>query len=224
MLRQHQAYINALESFGVTVRVLPADPEFPDGCFVEDVALVTPGLAVITRPGAASRRGESGAIESLLAEDHDIARIIAPGCVDGGDIVMTDSCALIGLSRRTNTDGARQLEQILAARGTPSRIVPVCDGLHLKSYVNFIGHETLLVTTDYAETPEFSGFQQLAVCAGEEYAANCVVCGEQAIVTAGYPETLALLEDFGFAITALDMSECRKMDGGLSCLSLRFGN
>lgn len=224
MLSQHQAYIDALEAFGVTVRVLPADPEFPDGCFVEDVALLIPGLAVLTRPGAASRRGESAVIEPLLAADHEIARIGAPGTVDGGDVVMTDSCALIGLSRRTNTEGARQLAQILATRGIASTIVPVTDGLHLKSYVNFLSDQTLLVTAAYAGAPELSAFRQLTVSAGEEYAANCVVCGQQAIVATGFPATAALLEDLGFSVTALEMSEFRKMDGGLSCLSLRFGN
>jgi dimethylargininase len=222
MLEQHEAYLQALAALGAEVQPLPADSAFPDGCFVEDVAIITPGCAVITRSGAPSRRGESAALEPLLAQLRDIARIEAPGCVDGGDVILAGDRALIGLSDRTNEDGARQLSRLLAAEGTQARTVPVRAGVHLKSCVSVLGDDRLLLTSAYASCPELAGFEPIVISSGEEYAANCIASGNQLLLPAGYPRTAERLAALGFAMLTLQTSEFEKMDGGLSCLSLRF--
>jgi dimethylargininase len=222
MLAQHEAYVRGLEALGAEVQALPADDDHPDGCFVEDAAIITPHRAVITRSGAPSRRGESAALEPLLARHREIIRIESPGCLDGGDIVLAGDRALIGLSARTNEDGARQLTRILAAEGIRARTVPVRDGLHLKSFVNFLGDGRLLLTSRYAESAELADFGQVLVADGEDYAANCIACGQQLLLPAGFPRTLERLETLGFDVLPLETSEFRKMDGSLSCLSLRF--
>lgn len=221
MLAQHAACVRALEAVGAAVTVLDADPRFPDGCFVEDTAVVAGELAVITRPGAPSRRGEEAAIAPLLARDYEIARIEAPGTVDGGDIIIAGDRALIGRSARTNADGARQLAALLGRHGIRAELVAVSGGLHLKSDVSRIG-DRLLLTRACASRPEFADFSRLTVPDGEEYAANCVDTGERLLVADGFPRTRELLERAGFAVTALAVSEFRKMDGGLSCLSIRL--
>jgi dimethylargininase len=222
MLSQHEAYVRAIEGLGAEVQVLAADDAFPDGCFVEDVAVITPDCAVIARPGAPSRRGEQAALEPMLARYRNIARIEPPGCLDGGDVVLAGDRALIGLSARTNEDGARQLAKILAAAGMQARIVPVPTGLHLKSFVNFLGDDRLLLTSRYAESAELADFAQVIVADGEDYAANCIACGQQLLLPAGFPRTRERLETLGFDVLPLETSEFRKMDGSLSCLSLRF--
>lgn len=223
MLAQHEAHIQALESLGVTVELQQADAAFPDGCFVEDVAVITRDCAVIARPGAPSRRGESVAIEPLLAARRDIVRIEAPGHLDGGDVVIAGECVLVGLSGRTDTEGARQLGRMLAEHGLHTRTIRVNAGLHLKSSVNFLGDGRLLLTSEYADCDALVDFEHVLVPAGEEYAANCVACGDQILLPSGYPGTQERLERLGFAVHALAVSEFRKMDGGLSCLSLRLG-
>jgi dimethylargininase len=222
MLEQHARCMQALEDLGVDVLVLPPAAGFPDGCFVEDVAVIASGLAVITRPGAASRRGEAAAIEPLLAQTHALAHIEAPGSVDGGDVVLAGRRALIGLSARTNAAGARQLARALAGCGIDAREVPVVAGLHLKSSVNWLGGDRLLLTAAFAELDQLTGFDHVLVAEGEDYAANCVAHGDQLLFPEGFPRTRERLADLGYTIRELPLSEFRKMDGGLSCLSLRF--
>jgi dimethylargininase len=227
MLLQHAAYCRALESAGVVLRLLEADARYPDGCFVEDTAVIADGLAVITRPGAPSRRGEIEEIDALLACRVEVARIEAPGTVDGGDVLFAGSRVLIGLSARTDAAGAEQLAALLRPRGFEVRAVPVkaaaglAAGLHLKSDVSAIG-ERLLVTRAYAGRSELADFAQIVVPEGEEYAANCVDLGSRVLIADGFPRTRELLLREGIAVEAVGMSEFRKMDGGLSCLSLRF--
>jgi dimethylargininase len=227
MLRQHAAYRRALEASGVVLTVLEADERYPDGCFVEDTAVIAGGLAVITRPGAPSRRGEVDAIADLLACRREIARIETPGTVDGGDVIVAGDRVLIGLSARTNSAGADQLTALLRARSLHVRTVPVIGllafsvGLHLKSDVSSIG-DRLLVTRAYADRSELADFPQVVVPDGEEYAANCLDLGNRVLIAEGFPRTRERLEREGFVVEALDVSEFRKMDGGLSCLSLRL--
>ncbi len=238
MLRQHAAYRRALESSGVVTTLLEPDLRFPDGCFVEDTAVVAGGLAVITRPGALSRRGEVDAIAELMSCRTELARIEAPGTLDGGDVLVTGNDVLVGLSSRTNRAGIEQLAALLTPRGFRVRAVPVRAasaassgaraapsgppaGLHLKSDVTAVG-DRLLVTRAYAGRSELADVAQIVVPAGEEYAANCLDLGDRVLVAEGFPRTRELLEREGCAVTALDVSEFRKLDGGLSCLSLRF--
>jgi len=222
MRAQHDAYVHALTSCGVSVTVLEADEQYPDGCFVEDVAIVTPECIVITRSGAPSRRGESAAVEPLLSGHGRLERIEAPGHMDGGDVIVAGNRVLVGISKRTNREGVRQLDAILSAHGMHVRPVPVDGGLHLKSDVNYLENDCLIMTAAYASRDEIADFARIVVPAGEEYAANSLRCGDRVLVPDGFPRTRARLEQAGFPVAPLDMSEFRKMDGGLTCLSIRL--
>ena len=155
ILEQHSVYIETLRSFGLEVIVLDPLLGYPDAYFVEDIAVVTPDIAILTNPGIASRRGEVETIESTLAKYRETLRIQAPGTVDGGDVLMVGTDLYIGISNRTNREGAEQLASILEAYGKASTMVPVKSGLHLKSNVNYIGQSTLLITEGYADLDQF---------------------------------------------------------------------
>ena len=210
---QHREYVRVLESLGLQVTVLEGDERFPDGCFVEDTAVVTPGIAVATRPGAASRRGEVAAIKPLLEEHRPVARITSPGSVDGGDIVITGDSALIGLSARTNAEGARQLSEILESQGLRSISVPVEEGLHLKSSINTIGENRLLVTQAFTGRKALESFEQVVIPGDESYAGNTLWINDNALVPAGFPQTRSLIEVLGIDVIEVEVSEFRKMDG-----------
>ena len=225
-LAQHARYVEALQSCGLGVTTLPADPDHPDGTFVEDTAVVTPDWAVLTVPGAAARAGEVEAIAKALAPAYaQLHRIVAPGTVDGGDICEAGDHYFIGLSQRTNADGARQLAAILTTLGHTSSIVDIRSSqtlLHLKTGIAYIGDGCLVVSHDLPSVPEFARFELLHVEPAESYAANCVRVNDDVLVASGFPRFAAALRGRGFRPLELDMSEFRKMDGGLSCLSLRY--
>jgi dimethylargininase len=195
---------------------------FPDGHFVEDPAVVVPEVAVVARPGADARRGEAEAIAPALSRFKPLVEIKAPGTLDGGDVLVVGKRVFIGLSERTNEHGAAQLARLLAPHGYTSALVPVGAGLHLKSSVNYVGKNTLLLSEGFAERPEFAGFERLVVDPHEEYACNTLWINDRLLVPDGYPGTRALLAPLGLEIIALETSEVRKMDGGLTCMSLRF--
>ena len=222
MLAQHRNYVNILESLNLQVTVLDADENFPDGCFVEDTAVVTPEVAVITRPGAASRRGEEVPIEPLLAAHRPVARIAAPGSVDGGDILVMGERVIIGLSGRTNEEGARQLAEIFEGRGMRCITLAAGNGLHLKSSVNALGDDRLLVTREFAECAELSEFERVVIPADESYAGNSLWVNGRVLVPAGFPATRELIDGLGVETIEIQVSEFRKMDGGLTCLSIRL--
>jgi dimethylargininase len=222
MLAQHRAYVHILESLGLQVTVLDADDSYPDSAFVEDTAVVTQSVAIITRPGAPSRRGEEISIEPLLAAHRPIARIVAPGTVDGGDILVVGNRALIGLSARTNEQGARQLADILAAAGIQCITLPAGNALHLKSSINALGDNCLLVTPEFAQQAELSAFERVVVPSDESYAGNSLWVNDHVLVPSGFPATRALIDDLGIETIEANVSEFRKMDGGLTCLSLRL--
>ena len=221
-LAQHAAYVDCLRTLGLTVDVLPAAEGFPDACFVEDTAVVVREVAVVTRPGAPSRAGETAFIEAALAAHRPLARIEAPGTLDGGDILQVGKRFFIGVSDRTNEEGARQLAAILGAHGYESDVIRVAAGLHLKSSLNYVGSETMLVTADFAGHPVIEGYRQIVCPEGEEYAANTLLVNGTLIMPCGYPRTRDLLAPLGMPVVELDTSEYRKMDGGLTCLSLRL--
>jgi len=220
-LAQHGAYVNALRSLGLTVTVLEPLPEFPDAHFVEDTAVVVPELAVITRPGHPSRRDEIAAIAGALERHRPLERIEPPGTLDGGDVLQIGRQLFVGVSARTNEAGADQLGAIVKAHGHGCTAVPVPAGLHLKSSVNEIG-DTLLVTAEFAECAQLAGYEKIIVPPGEEYAANTLRINDHLLTPAGFPGTRAALERTGYPIVELELTEMRKMDGGLTCLSLRF--
>ncbi len=222
MLQQHNAYVQTLKSLGLELLELEPLPSFPDAYFVEDVAVVTPKVAIITYPGATARQGEQKEIEAPLAQFRSIARISAPGTVDGGDILMVGNHFFIGISERTNEEGARQLGAILEAQGHTFTAVSVADGLHLKSSVNYVGKNNLLLTAEFASRPEFAAYDKIILDEEETYAGNTLLINNTLLTPQGFPKTKAKLMPLGFEIIELDVSECQKMDGGLTCMSLLF--
>jgi dimethylargininase len=221
-LAQHAAYVAALERLGLSVERLAPLPGFPDAWFVEDAAVIVPELAVVARPGADTRRGEVAAMAKVLAPHRPLATIEAPGTLEGGDVLVVGREVFIGLSERTNAGGAEQLARLLSPHGYRSVLVPVGAGLHLKSSLTSVGGETLLVTEALAGRPELAGHAQLVVDAAEEYAANSLLVNGTLLTPAGFPRTRRQLERTRLPILELDTSEARKMDGGLTCMSLRF--
>jgi len=225
-LDQHGRYCDALRACGLTVDVLAAALEYPDSTFVEDTAILTARLAIIMRPGASSRLGEIQLIKkAVLAYRDEVVHIDEPGSMDGGDVCQADEHFFIGLSARTNPEGARQLTAILHAHGYTSSIVDIRAQsrlLHLKSGIAYLGHKRLVVAPELSALSAFKTYELIEVPSVELYAANCIHINDHVMIPAGYPRTAQLLENLGYAPLALDVSEFRKMDGGLSCLSLRF--
>jgi dimethylargininase len=222
-LKQHGQYIDALEQCGLEVTVMPADENYPDGLFIEDAALVMSGCAVSTRPGASERRGEVDKVASeLLSFYEQVEAIEAPGTLDAGDIMMVGQHFYIGLSERSNQAGAEQLIEILKAHGYSGSMVAFSEALHLKSSVSYLENNRLVITGELCGKPAFAEFDHIVIAADEAYAANCVWINNRVLVASGYPNTSKLIADLGYEVIELDVSEFRKLDGGLSCLSLRF--
>ena len=224
-LQQHDTYIEALKQCGVEVTVLEADERYPDSCFVEDPALITRKCAIITNPGAASRNGEKneiiGAVKKFFPEDK-IEYIKDPGTLEGGDVMMVGDTFYVGLSARTNAEGIRQLTEILNKYGLEFIQVPLEKVLHLKTGVNYIENNNMLVSGEFIEKPEFEKYNKIVIPEDEAYAANCIWVNDTVIVPEGYPAVLKAVQDAGYKTLLVDTSEFRKIDGGLSCLSLRF--
>jgi dimethylargininase len=225
-LEQHAQYCSALAECGLTVISLEAESQFPDSTFVEDTAVLTPRAAILMRPGALSRRGEVDALHPALLEFFPAPLTVEePGTVDGGDICEVGNHFFIGLSHRTNEEGARQLAAHLASFGYTSSTVdvrPMTSILHLKSGISYIEDNTLVVMEEMADSEQFQRFSRIRVSAEESYAANCVRINNRVLVAAGFPHMTSELRSRGFDPLVLEMSEFQKMDGGLSCLSLRF--
>lgn len=224
-LDQHLAYCAALARLGLQVEVLPADDDFPDSTFIEDTAVLADGCAVLTRPGAPSREGEVAATRAALAASFPrLAEIAAPGTVDGGDVCETESCVFIGVSARTNEEGARQLAALLEAAGHTTRAVDIRSSglLHLKTALSPLGEGRLLAGPELDGWEALAGFEVVRAGVGESYAANAVRIRNAVLLPAGFPRTAARLRGLGLEVVELAMSEFQKMDGGLSCLSLRF--
>lgn len=222
-LAQHAAYVRALEACGVRVDVLPPDDAFPDSTFVEDTAVLLPGVAVVARPGAPSRTAEAAAMAPELARRFArVERIMAPGTLDGGDVMAVDGHYYVGLSRRSNREGATQLIAILRRHGLDGSAVPLERVLHLKTGVAYLDHGLMVVSGEFTGRGEFQGFEQVVVDDDEAAGANCILVNGTVIMAAGHPKLQAGLEALGYRTAPLDLSEFRKLDGGASCLSLRF--
>ena len=226
VLTQHACYCDALRECGLSLTVLDPDLRYPDSTFVEDTAILTPRAAILTRPGAAAREGEvEGILPAIQTSFGSILSIEEPGTVDGGDICEAESHFFIGISHRTNPEGARQLAAHLSRLGYTSSTIDVramTSILHLKSGIAYIGENTLVVMDEMAANPQFQGFNLIRVSVEETYAANCVRVNDRVLVASGFPRLRDELTARGFSPLILNMSEFRKMDGGLSCLSLRF--
>lgn len=222
-INQHKNYINALKRCGLEVTVLPEKEIFPDSTFVEDVALLTPTCAIITRPGATPRQKEVKTIQNVVEDFYDDIKIIkSPGTVDAGDIMMVGNHYYIGLSKRTNKAGANQIIKILNEFGMTGSTIKLSEMLHLKSGVSYLENNNLVVAGEFKDKPEFKKFNLIKIDDDELYSANCVWINDYILIANGYPKTKDSIEQAGYNTIVLDMSEFRKLDGGLSCLSLRF--
>jgi dimethylargininase len=222
-LKQHSNYTETLKQLGLNVKVLPPDELFPDSTFIEDVALCTPRIAVITNPGAESRKGEINGMRMILKEYYSlIEEILMPGTIEAGDIMMVEDCYYIGISSRTNNEGADQMINILKKNGMTGYKVPLGKMLHLKSGVSYLSNNLLLVCGEFKDEKQFTEFRRIEVDEDESYAANSLWVNGSVLVPEGFPKTRKKIEDAGLRTIALDVSEFRKIDGGLSCLSLRF--
>ncbi|MEH7546862.1 dimethylarginine dimethylaminohydrolase family protein [Neobacillus vireti] len=222
-LEQHKAYIRALEKCGTKVTVLPDNIEFPDSTFVEDTAVLTSKFAVISNPGALSRNGEIHDMEPVIKSFYEtIYYIKAPGTLDGGDILQIEEHFYIGVSARTNLEGARQLKQIFEFEGYKATIIHLEKFFHLKTGIAYLGDQTIVVAGEFIDHPDFKSYKKIIVPREEEYAANCVRVNDFVIIPAGNPVTNQKINEAGYQTIELEMSEFRKLDGGLSCLSLRF--
>lgn len=224
-LKQHDDYIAALKKCGVEVTVLEADERYPDSCFVEDPAVITRKCAIITNPGAPSRNGEKdviiGAVRKFFPEDK-IEYIKAPGTLEGGDVMMVGDHFYVGRSARTNEEGIKQFIAILEKHGLTGSEVPLEKVLHLKTGVNYIENNNMLVSGEFIDKPDFAKYNKIVIPEEEAYAANCIWVNDKVIVPEGYPAVEKAVKDAGYEVLLVDTSEYRKLDGGLSCLSLRF--
>jgi dimethylargininase len=222
-LVQHADYVEALRECSLQVTILPVDENFPDSTFVEDVALMTPHCAIITRPGAPTRTRETKSILPTIREFYTKVEMIeAPGNLEAGDIMMVGKHYYIGLSERTNLAGAQQMIAILERYGMHGSVVELTEVLHLKTGLGYLENNNLLACGEFLVKPEFQQFNLLEVNPKEAYSANSVWINDTVLTPKGFPKTRSLIESTGYRVRQVDVSEFQKLDGGLSCLSLRF--
>ena len=219
-LTQHEQYVSTLKRCGLEVIDLEADERFPDGCFVEDTALVTAEFAIITNPGAPSRSGETAAIISVLERFRPLKNLPATVTLDGGDVLLIGKTFYVGISARTTTAAASILGEIVQPYGYNVVPVVVQDILHLKTGVCLVSDETIIATQKFASCPAFQGYQKIVTLPDEDYAANCLCINDHIVMAAGFPDAKRKLQQGNLPVLEVEMSEFRKMDGGLTCGSL----
>ncbi|MEG2383748.1 MAG: arginine deiminase family protein [Oscillospiraceae bacterium] len=221
---QHEEYVAALAKAGVDVTVLPACEDFASSVFIEDNALLTDKVAIISNPGAPTRNGEVRLpdLRPTLAKFYDNIEQITAGTVEPGDIMMVGNDYYIGISKRTTRAGAEQMASILKKYGHNPTIVELKEMFHLKSGVNYLENNNLLVAGEFIDNPLFKDFNKVEIPEDEMYAANCVWVNDYVLVPEGYPKVKKIVEDMGYKTIVLGVSELRKTNGGLSCISLRF--
>ena len=219
---QHTAYENCLRELGVDIVSLPAEPRLPDSVFVEDTALVTDEIAIVTRPGAASRRPETETIAAALAPYRSLKFITAPATIDGGDVMRIGRSFFVGQTARTNAAAITQLRDLLRPHGYSVQAVDVNGCLHLKTGCSSIGENTILISRSCIDATALAGFDLVEVPEDEPAAANALLIGDTVIVAASFPNTQALLEERGFRVRAVDVSELQKAEAGVTCCSLIF--
>ncbi len=224
MLKDHASYVEALKSTGAEVVVLPALEDFPDAVFVEDTALCLPQGAVLMRPGAATRMGEVAHMAPTLSKFYDTIREISgPGHVEGGDILVTSREILVGRSDRTDAEGVEELRRLVADWGHSVREVFTPGGvLHFKTDCSLLDGQTILSTKRLEASGCFEGYRVLNTAEGEEAAANTIRFNNLVLMPAGFPKTAEVLDRAGYEVVQINNTECAKIDGGMSCLSLRF--
>lgn len=222
-LEQHSRYVEILRECGLQVEVLDGDSKYPDSTFVEDVALCTSECAVITNPGVPSRNGEKQGIKPVLHKFYkNLEEINFPGTLDAGDVMMVGTHFYIGISERTNSEGAEQLIRILMKYDMTGSKVPLKAMLHLKTGLSYLEQNNLLISGEFVDNPEFERYSKIVVDNKEQYAANSLWINGNVLVPKGFPGTKKKIESAGYKTIEIDVSEFQKLDGGLSCLSLRF--
>ncbi len=220
---QHADYIEALKECGLNVTVLESCEDFPDSCFVEDVALMTPSCAILTNPGALSRRGEVAHISAAVEQFYDnIEQITSPATIEAGDIMMVGDHYYIGLSARTNQQGAEQMIAILEKYNMTGSVVTLSEVLHLKTGLGYLEDNNLVACGEFLTKAEFQKYNIIEIDQSESYSANSVWINGTVLVPLGYPKACAAIKSAGYKVREVDVCEFRKIDGGLSCLSLRF--
>ncbi len=220
---QHAAYVAALRTHGLDVVILPPEPDLADAVFVEDTAVVVDECAVLTRPGAESRRPEVSSVAAALEPFRPLVHLRPPATLDGGDVLQVGRTFFVGRTARTNDEGIQQLADALSPHGYEVRTVTPDGCLHLKSAVTSIGRETVLVNPGWIDVGLFSRWQCVPVAAEEPYGANALVTGEVVHLAASAPLTRRKLDALGFTTASLDTSEFEKAEAALTCLSLIFG-
>lgn len=220
--RQHRLYGEALTAAGLEVERLPSDDSFPDGCFVEDCAIVAEGTALITRPGAPSRRSEVDSVATALGRALRIERTAEPATIDGGDCMRVGRRIFVGRSARTNEQGIARVKEVFAPLGFEVVGVALRDVLHLKCVCSPLDDNTILLAEGTIPGATFGDVRVIAVPGHEQYGANAVAMGQSVLVSAGHPTTERRLREAGFVVTTLDTSEIRKADGALTCMSVLY--
>jgi dimethylargininase len=219
---QHHAYEKLLEKLGAAVISLPAEPDLPDSMFVEDPAIVLDELAVILPMGTETRRREAASLALALAKFRKLEYVSLPGTLEGGDVLRIGRKLFVGLTKRSNAEGIRQLAAILAPHNYEVIAVPVTGCLHLKSAVTYLGRNTLLANRPWFDNTALTGYDWIDVDPAEPHAANALALGSTIIFPRSFPRTRARIEACGFHATSLDISELQKAESGLTCSSLLF--
>jgi len=221
-LKQHAVYVQTLTDLGLDVTVMETEPGYPDCCFVEDTAVVCDEVAVIAPLGAPTRQGEQESMIPVLESFKPLEKVLPPALFEGGDVLQVGKKFYIGLTERTNQAGAEVLGAAVAKHGYEWHAMECGPSLHFKTDVNYIGHNILLVSPFFADAPELKEYAKIVVEDDEAYCRNCLHINGTTIVPKGFPKTLDKIKDAGVKHVVIDVSEYRKLDGGLTCLSLRF--
>ena len=219
-IRQHEAYRDCLGEVGARIVSLPAEPGLPDAVFVEDAAVVLDEIAVIANMGAASRRPEAASMADALARYRPLQYLTAPGTLDGGDVLRVGRSLFVGLSRRTNRQGVEQLRDLARPHGYRVQPVEVKRCLHLKSACSYVGRATILVNRSWIDVEPLREFELLDIHKEEPAAANVLWLNRAVVIPRSFPKTCALLEERGFHVRTVDMSELQKAEAGVTCCSV----
>ncbi len=217
---QHQGYIQALKELGCAVLELPAEPDLPDSVFVEDVAVILPEVALLTRPGADSRKPETESIAWALTPFRELVRVTAPATVDGGDVLVLGKKIYIGMSTRSNGTAIVQMNDLLGKYGYYVQGVEMHGCLHLKSAVTRVDENTLLINRRWVDIEQFEGFDLIDIDPSEPFAANCLPVNGSIIFPTSFPRTRARLEEKGYQVKTVPVDELAKAEGAVTCCSL----
>jgi dimethylargininase len=217
---QHHGYVKALKELGCAVLELPAERDLPDSVFVEDAAVVLPDVALITNPGAESRKPETSSIARVLAPYRELVRIEPPATVDGGDVLVLGKQVYVGMSTRSNRVAVDQMNQKLDRFGYQVYAVDLHDCLHLKTAVTRVHETTLLINRNWVDVEHFEGFDLIEVDSSEPFGANCLPVGGSVIFPTSFPKTANKIEGRGFKLRRVELDELAKAEGAVTCCSL----